>query len=194
MFDFLYFFLFTLTLNFPKLCPNLENLHMHFHYSLSSLPINVVLQSTLLTCTSLAPALLWCPSHILSGCVSTRDLNNQPLLLGSMDEDASKVLFALASRIMVALFVWVVCPPPFSALSNGLSGYWLPIFDSCGFATAARQGESGGCSFLDLGFFLCVCIGLDVCFRVFLSVAFFISVGLRPCIYQCWDGFYFCIF
>ncbi|CAB4309620.1 unnamed protein product [Prunus armeniaca] len=68
-----------------------------------------------------------------------------------MDEDASKVLFALASRIMIALFVWVVCPPPFSALSNGLSGYWLPISDGCGFGTTAQQEESGGCSFSDLG-------------------------------------------
>ncbi|PQQ21873.1 hypothetical protein Pyn_19911 [Prunus yedoensis var. nudiflora] len=67
-----------------------------------------------------------------------------------MDEDASKVLFALASRIMVALFAWVVCPPPFFVLSNGLSGYWLPISGGCGFVTAARQGGSGGCSFLDL--------------------------------------------
>ncbi|PQQ10981.1 hypothetical protein Pyn_17252 [Prunus yedoensis var. nudiflora] len=55
-----------------------------------------------------------------------------------MDEDASKVLFALASRIMVALFAWVVCPPPFSVLSNGLSSYWLPISGGCGFAMVAQ--------------------------------------------------------
>ncbi|KAL6289473.1 hypothetical protein ACE6H2_006983 [Prunus campanulata] len=156
MFDFLYLSMFTLILNLPKFYPNLEN-------PLSSPSINVVLHSTLLTSTSLAPSLLWYPPHIPSGCVPTQDLNHQPLLLGSMVEDASKVLFALASRIMVALFVWVVCPPPFSVLSNGLSGYWLLISGGCGFATAARHEESGGCSFSDLGFFLCVCIGLDVC-------------------------------
>ncbi|CAL2258788.1 unnamed protein product [Prunus armeniaca] len=116
MLDFLYLFLFILTLNFPKLCPNLEN-------PLSSPLINIVLQSTLFISTSLAPSLLWCPSHIPSGCVPTRDLNHQPLLLGSMDENASKVLFALAYRIMVALFALVVCLPPFSILSNGLSSY-----------------------------------------------------------------------
>ncbi|PQQ19420.1 hypothetical protein Pyn_07805 [Prunus yedoensis var. nudiflora] len=131
-------------------------------------PINVVLKSTLLTSTFLAPSLLRCPPHTPSSCVPTRDLNHQPLLLGSMDEDASKVLFALASRIMVALFAWVVCPPPFSVLSNGLSGYCLPISGGCGFATATRQGESGGCSFSDL--------------------------GLRPCTYQCCAGFLFCFF
>ncbi|CAL2254498.1 unnamed protein product [Prunus armeniaca] len=140
MFDFLYLFLFTLTLSFPKLCPNLEN-------PLSSPPLNVVLQSTLLISTSLAPSLLWCPPHIPSGCVPTRDFYHRPLLLGSMDEDASKVLFALAFRIMIALFAWVVCPPPFSVLSNGLSGYWLPISGGCGFAVVVRQEESGYCSF-----------------------------------------------
>ncbi|CAL8155518.1 unnamed protein product [Prunus armeniaca] len=68
-----------------------------------------------------------------------------------MDEDASNVLFALAYRIMVALFAWMICPPPFSVQSNGLSGYWLPIFGGYGFATAVRQRGSGGCSFLWLG-------------------------------------------
>ncbi|CAL9019945.1 unnamed protein product, partial [Prunus brigantina] len=82
-----------------------------------------------------------------------------------MDEDASKVLFALASRIMVALFAWVVCPPPFFVVSIGLSSYWLPISISCGSAMAAQQVGSNGCSFSNLEFFLCVCIGLDVCFR-----------------------------
>ncbi|KAL6277163.1 hypothetical protein ACE6H2_020764 [Prunus campanulata] len=116
---------------------------MHFHSPPSSPLINVVLQSTLLTSTSLAPFLLCCSPHIPSDCVLTRDLNHQPLL-------------ALCTRSMVALFVWVVCPPPFSILSNGLSSYWLSISGGCGFATAARQGESGGCSFSDLGFLLCV--------------------------------------
>ncbi|CAL9028666.1 unnamed protein product, partial [Prunus brigantina] len=180
MIDFVYFFLFTLTLNFPKLCRNLENPYLHFHSPLSPPPINVVLQSTLLTSTSLAPSLLWCPPHIPFGCVSTRDLNYWPLLLGSMDEDAN-VLFELASRIMVALFAWVVCPPPFSVLSNGMSGYWLSISGGCGFVIAVRQRGSGGCSFSDLGFFPCACIGLDVRFRVFPLCGFsFISIGLRP--------------
>ncbi|CAL8995576.1 unnamed protein product [Prunus brigantina] len=183
MFDFLYLFLFTLTLNFPKLCPTLEN-------PPSSPPLNIVLHSTLLISPSLTPSLFWCPPHIPSGYVPIRCLNHHPLLLGFMDEDASKVLFARASRIMEALFAWVVCPPPFSAISNGLSGYWLPISGGCGFAMAARQEKCGGCSFSILGFFLSVCIGLDGCFRVFFYVAF-IYVGLRPCTYQCWAGFYF---
>ncbi|ONI17616.1 hypothetical protein PRUPE_3G169800 [Prunus persica] len=183
MIDFLYFFLFTLTFNFPKLCLNLENPYLHFHSPLLPQypPINVVLQPTLLTSTSLAPSLLWCLPHISSGHVLAQYLNQQPLLLGFMDEDASKVLVALASRIMVALFAWVVCPPPLSILSIGLLGYWLPITGDCGSVTAMRQMESGGCSFSYLGFFLYVCIGLDVCFKVFPLYSFFLlSVGLRP--------------
>ncbi|CAL2248255.1 unnamed protein product, partial [Prunus armeniaca] len=76
-----------------------------------------------------------------------------------MNEDASKVLFTLASSIMVALFAWVVFLPPFSVLCNDLFGYWLPTSGSCGFAAEARQEENDGCSLSDLGFFLCVCIG-----------------------------------
>ncbi|KAI5327286.1 hypothetical protein L3X38_026682 [Prunus dulcis] len=52
-------------------------------------------------------------THSLQLCSNSR---SQPP--STMDEDASNVLFALASRIMVALFAWVVCPPPFSVLSN----------------------------------------------------------------------------